>query len=361
MSHLKRGRSFAGIAARVAKRHIPLVSQLSDFRDAMIAAKQAMFGSGAMDTDDAVPMDIDTSTDSRDADVDSYFDHLRELRHGRQAHADDGFTDWVIRVYPHNVDSSGNFLDPGSHTFKGFNRKMPRRASFRNRYGKRRYFRRRGGRRGRGNYLYSTKKIQKVINKNIELKHHTVCWPVGTITQAALAFNNSGQILELSSMAAGQGSHERIGTKIQHVAMTLKGKFTEVGGDFQKGKAKQVRMIVFYEKMVEGLIPLPQDLLHVDISLIGDNILAMKNIDRGKGFYILWDKTWTMGGASHPEEVTFQKSFKLKRASTFQGTTALIANQWMNHIYALIWHDSTEVSGFGVNGHLCSRLRYRDA
>lgn len=345
-----------------ARRHIPLLADIQD----MVAAVKELHDDGF----GVVPMDIDeveaadTITDPRqDHDVNVYLEAIQGSRHGKKA-----FTFGATpagRNWEANFDSSGDYLGPGSHaniSRKSLKIQMPRRAYYRGRYGKKRFFRRRGRRRGRSTYMYSTKKIQKVIDRNVELKAVEREDVFAGLTHLLLAYDLGGVLLPISGMAQGADHHERIGMKVKHESLNIRGMLSEVETGFTKGLSKKIRLIVFYEKASEGLVPAQDDLLHSSLTTSPENINTWKNLEKGKAFYILWDKTWIMGGASHPENVMFQKSIKLKRTSTFQGTAGAQANLWTNHIYYLIWHDiDSSVTGTGIKANLKFRLRYRDA
>lgn len=341
---------------KIVKRHIPaVVHDAHDLINILVSMSH-----DHPDDNGYTAMEMDT--DDQDADEKALQKAYRQAYYGEFIYHQGEQS----RIWSNNFDNSGTFLDLGSHSNATLNYGMPKRAYYRDRYGRRRAFRRRRRGRGRRAYMYSTKKIQKVIDKNLELKALDFTFDSATLSESALCYDNSGVVMNLSGIAQGNDTDERIGKQVQHVSLTLKGRFHETaagveGGSFSKANSHQMRLILVYQKHCKGTTPDITELLDRNIASSAANIVAMKNIEKGKNFYILWDKTWHIGGASFPEQLTFQKTIKVKRVSTFQGTAGATANCWMNHIWAFIWTDAADIDAAGVMGTLTTRLRYRDA
>lgn len=342
-----------------ARRHLPGLREAED----LVAVLRAAAGGndpGDENHPDYQAMDID----DEDSDAIDMLMALSDASIGRMQHRGIGGGGYSGRVYSNRFDSSGTFLDHGSHSNAPVKYKMPRRAYYRGRLGRKRYIRRRRGGRRR-NYVMSTRKIQKVINRNVELKFLDLVFPETTLTATALAFGTSGYLSPLTHMAQGASISERIASKVKQVSLQVKGRFTTQTDGFAKTDQRSVRIIIFVEKASEGLAPIIGDVLAEDVTTAsastgkGDNIMSLKDLERGGAFYILWDKLYTMGGASHPEEVKFHKKIRLSRTMSYHGTGNGMANCWLNHVFMWICHDDNAAGG--VHANIRTRLRFRDA
>ncbi len=258
---------------------------------------------------------------------------------------------------PENVFHNNNHVSKGHRiTFS-----MPKRRYYRSKYGRRKRFRynRTGGNKRR--YL-TTKSVKKIVRKMAEMKKIVLTYNIAG-TAISMDAAASGRMFHISGIAQGNNFNERQGNRVEAEYVVFRGIWIDDFASYAKNNVIPVRIIIFWEQISEGIAPSEQDLLQLDPTTAGthNGIISRKDTLTAKGFKILFDHTWIMGGSNHPELDVWTKTLQLKGKHMFyDGTTAGQNDGWKNQLYMWVFGNGTIANATVPSLKLSVRLGYRD-
>lgn len=186
----------------------------------------------------------------------------------------------------------------------------------------------------------------RVAVKSIEKKTHDIDMDVSDQTSTATVHC-------LNLIAQGDTIGSREGDEITATSLQMNYRFTAHEGATQ---ATQIRVIVFQDTSMYGVMPLATDLLE------SENYLSFKDKHQRKKYKILMDRMWNLGtddgdidlGASSCGKL-FPKISRNGVKIRFGGSTATIANAQKNSLFCLtISNQGT----YGPEIYLQGRLRF---